>query len=758
MEDNRRKMLSIVVVFAFLALSSMPRFSQAILDESFTSALDDKSTTEDESNLEDYIVHVIKPEGVSMEGLDSLYKSLLPVSNLSSSERQRLIYSYRNLFSGFAAKLTKDEAKAMEEKEEVISVRLPKKFSLHTTHSPEFLGLRQNLGIWKQSNYGKGVIVGVLDTGITPGHPSFGDAGMPSPPKKWKGVCELDGIVCNNKLIGVRDFTNSSALDDDGHGTHTASTAAGVFVGGADVLGNAYGIAAGMAPSAHLAIYKVCTKDGCGELEILEAMDIAIEDGVDVLSLSIGGPSSSFDEDAIAVGAFWATQKGIFVSCSAGNSGPNISSVENDAPWILTVGASNIDRSIRAVVQLGNKDLWDGESLFQPKNFPSTLLPLVYAGANANALSALCAPGSLRNVDVKGKVVLCDRGGNISRVDKGKEVKDAGGAAMILMNTQVDGYSTLADFHILPASHVSFDAGNRIKKYIASTPSPVATILFKGTALGLPPNAPIVASFSSRGPSLASPGILKPDIIGPGVSILAAWPVPVDNITNSKASFNMISGTSMSCPHLSGIAALLKSSHPDWSPAAIKSAIMTTADIVNLDGKRIVDHQNINADFFTIGSGHVNASGATNPGLVYDIHPDDYIPYLCGLNYTDKQVSMFVLHGVKCSSITSITEAQLNYPSFSVQLGTSSQTYTRTVTNVGPANSSYVTEIFEPKGVKVSVIPNEISFTEVNQKVLYAVTFRRDGNTGQSLAQGYLKWVSCTNSVRSPISIVFSNQ
>ncbi|KAF2298925.1 hypothetical protein GH714_029156 [Hevea brasiliensis] len=180
------------------------------------------------------------------------------------------------------------------------------------------------------------------------------------------------------------------------------------------------------------------------------------------------------------------------------------------------------------------------------------------------------------------------------------------------MNDETSGFSTISDPHVLPATHVSFAAGLKIKAYINSTKTPTATILFKGTVIG-DPLSPAVTSFSSRGPSLASPGILKPDIIGP----------------DTKSTFNILSGTSMACPHLSGIAALLKSSHPDWSPSAIKSAIMTTADILNMEGKPIVDETRQPADIFATGAGHVNPSRANDPGLIYDIQPDDYIPYLC---------------------------------------------------------------------------------------------------------------------------------
>ncbi|GLT78310.1 hypothetical protein SLA2020_498500 [Shorea laevis] len=736
MENKNSMPLQMMVIIFFVSLILIFNFSSAVAGEVQSSA----------TALETFIVHVKKPEDGSF--LDSWYNSFMPAN--------RLVYSYRHVISGFAAKLTAKEVEAMKQKEGFISARPQRRYSLHTTHSPSFLGLHQNFGMWKQSKYGEGVIIGVSDTGVTTGHPSFSDEGMPPPPAKWKGKCEFP-TGCNNKLIGARNFVSDSAgqppVDDDGHGTHTSSTATGNFVRGANVFGNANGTAVGMAPLAHLAMYKVC-EVGCLDADILAAMDAAIDDGVDILSLSLGGDSVPFYADSVALGAFKAIQKGIFVSCSAGNGGPGNFTLSNEAPWILTVGASTIDRTILATAKLGNGQIFDGESLFQPKF--TAMPPLVYAGAYGDASSSpFCAPGSLKNASIQGKVVLCERGAGVARIAKGQEVKDNGGAAMILMNQEPDGYSTLAEAHVLPATHVSYAAGVSIKAYINSSSSPTATILFEGTQIGKT-SAPEVSYFSSRGPNLQSSGILKPDIIGPGVSILAAWPVSVENERDTKSTFNMISGTSMSCPHLSGIAALLKSSHPDWSPAAIKSAIMTTADLVNLGGSPIVDQTNLPADIFATGAGHVNPSRANDPGLIYDIQPDDYIPYLCGLNYTDKEVESIVSRPVTCANISAIPDAELNYPSFSILLGESSiQEYTRTVTNVGLAYSSYTAELVTPEGVSVALSSNHITFSEVNQKVTYSVQFRRKPNTNLTFSQGHLKWVSPQYNVTSLIVIIF---
>ncbi|KAF9614893.1 hypothetical protein IFM89_020990 [Coptis chinensis] len=687
MESNKKcGLLQTMAVFFLLTIISFLSFIPSIASQHYDPIAHSNIPLSSESAKgieQTYIVHV-RPQESTVSGTkengDDYYRSFLPLSIASSDDSpKQIIHSYHNVISGFAVKLTEEELKIMEKKDGFLSATPEKKFQLHTTHTPDFLGLHLNLGFWKQSNFGKGVIIGVVDSGVFPSHPSFSGEGMPPPPAKWKGQCEFNVTECNNKIIGARNLVNGTSgppIDVQGHGSHTASTAAGRVVKNADVLGNAFGTAAGMAPHAHLAIYR----------------------------------------------------KESFVSCSAGNHGPLASSLHNDAPWILTVGASTMDREIRATVKLGNGEEFDGESLFQPKKFTFTL-PLVYAGANGNPESAVCAKGSLNGTGFKGKIVVCERGGGVGQIDKGIEVQNAGGVAMILANDESNAFSIDARAHVLPASH--------------------------GTVIGSA-SAPAVSSFSSRGPSITSPGILKPDIIGPGVSILAAWPFSLDN-SGSTSTFNIISGTSMSCPHLSGVAALIKSAHPDWSPAAIKSAIMTTADLHNLKGKRIFNQLLQPADLFATGSGHVNPTRANDPGLVYDIQPSDYIPYLCGLGYTDTQVGILARQTIKCADYHSISEGELNYPSFTVKLGTS-QTFSRTLTNVGDAHSTYTIDIYAPKGVYAKVDPEMLYFTEVNQKLVYSVTFAQavdGGAQSGSFAQGFLKWVSRKHFVRSPISITF---
>ncbi|KAF8009932.1 hypothetical protein BT93_J0801 [Corymbia citriodora subsp. variegata] len=721
------------------------------------------------SSLSTYIIQVRKPtdkHSSAVEDLDAWYRSFLPATAASSNQEQRMVHSYQHALSGFAAKLTAEEAKAIQEKAGVLYLHPEESLSLHTTHTPDFLGLHQGVGLWKDSNFGKGVIIGVVDSGIFPDHPSFSDKGVPPPPAKWKGRCDFNRTSCNNKLIGARSFLdlNKTAqaippYDDYGHGTHTSSIAAGAFVTNASALGNAEGTAIGMAPLAHLAMYQVCTIDECLLSNVLAGIDAAIDDGVDVISLSLGGNHRPFFKDVMAKGAFAATQKGIFVSCSAGNLGPYNTSSTNEAPWILTVGASSIDRSIKATAQLGNGLEFDGETLYQPHDFHPGLLPLFYLKVDDGIQD--CGPGSLRfrSDDIRGKVVVCDSG-STEPVVAGQEVKDRGGAGMIFLNRPPDGYTTQVYKHVLPAVVVSYVAGEEIKRYINKTSAATATILFKGTHINGRSAAPAVASFSSRGPNSQSQGILKPDIIGPGLNILAGWPFPLDNSTNLKHAFNVVSGTSMSCPHLSGVAALLKSVHPDWSPAAIKSAIMTTATTSNMEGRPIVDQTLHPADIFATGAGHVNPSKAVDPGLIYDIGLHDYIPYLCGLNYTDSEIELIVQKKVNCSSIRSIPDYQLNYPSIAVSFEPSvtKVSLTRTVRNVGPVKSNYRSIVDPIKGlVSIGVYPPDLVFTEANQTVSYRVDLTReaDRKAPPPSAQGAITWVSARHSVRTPVAVLF---
>ncbi|KAI3980140.1 hypothetical protein MKX01_033281 [Papaver californicum] len=739
-----------------------------------------------------YIVHMnhnLKPTTYSSS--NEWYTAHLQY--FTSESETSLLYTYDTVYNGFAVSLESEQADSLRKSDSVLGVYEDTVYQLHTTRTPEFLGLNTGLGLWTGhstrdlENASNDVIVGVLDTGVWPESESFSDTGMPPVPARWKGKCEsgvdFKASSCNKKLIGARSFSkgfrmaiggegvskkpkeNETPRDRDGHGTHTASTAAGSNVVNASLLGYAKGTARGMATSARVAAYKVCWSTGCFGSDILAAMDKAIIDGVDVLSMSLGGGSSPYYRDTIAIGAFSAMEKGIFVSCSAGNSGPGRATLANVAPWIMTVGAGTLDRDFPAYAVLGNKIKYSGVSLYSGSGMGKKPLSLVYS--KENGTSNLCLPGSLEPSQVKGKVVLCDRGIN-ARVEKGAVVRDAGGIGMILANTAASGEELVADSHLLPAVAVGRKVGDQIRAYVRSTSNPTAVLSFGGTVLNIHPS-PVVAAFSSRGPNVVTPQILKPDLIGPGVNILAAWsesvgPTGLSRDTR-KTQFNIMSGTSMSCPHISGVAALLKAAHPDWSPSAMKSALMTTAYTTDNTRSPLKDATDgSKSSPWAHGSGHVDPQKALNPGLVYDITTEDYIAFLCGLDYTINQVQAVV----KRANVTCAKKfkdvGELNYPSFSVLFGGNKTVrYSRELTNVGPARAIYDVVIGGPKNVGVSVRPKQLTFRQVGEKKRFVVTFvgkkgrmSKKGTSGDSF--GEIVWSSKQHQVRTPVSYQWSSQ
>ncbi|KAG9143657.1 hypothetical protein Leryth_017155 [Lithospermum erythrorhizon] len=704
----------------------------------------------------------------------------------SISESANVLYSYNNVIHGYSTKLAAEEAEILQNQPGVIYVQEDVILNLHTTRTPDFLRLDQIEEAFPLSNTMSEVIIGVLDTGVWPEVKSFKDNEIGSIPSSWKGACEtgktFNSSSCNRKLIGARAFyqgyeaafgtidetiESKSPRDDDGHGTHTASTAAGTAVAGASLLGYAAGTARGMARRARLAMYKVCWAGGCFGSDILAGIEKAVQDGVHILSLSLGGSQNDYFRDIIAIGSFTAMSHGILVSCSAGNAGPDIGTLSNVAPWITTVGAGTIDRDFPAYITLGNGKVFSGASLYHGKQSVNSFVPLVYAGNATNVTNGnLCTTGSLISQKVAGKVVVCDRGLN-ARAQKGLVVKNAGGVGMILSNTATYGEELVADAHLLPAAAVGQNSGDLLKKYIFSEAKPTAMISFKGTKVGVQPS-PVIAAFSSRGPNTITPEILKPDVIAPGVNILAGWTGKVGPTGLQEdprhVSFNIISGTSMSCPHISGLAALVKAAHPDWSPAAVRSALMTTAYSTYKNGNSILDAATkTSATPFDYGSGHVNPLSALAPGLVYDIVEDDYIDFLCALNYTSSLIKVITKKDVTCNEAKKYSVKDLNYPSFAVPFETASGTgggdkapkvakYTRTLTNVGNPATYKISIISYSQDVKIMVQPETLTFSNTSEKKMYTVTFSAISKPSGTVAFARIEWSDGISIVGSPIA------
>ncbi|XP_031106433.1 subtilisin-like protease SBT1.4 [Ipomoea triloba] len=736
-------------------------------------------------NQETFIVYMSKSNkphffSTHHDWYSSIIRRLSPLSQLPSE----LLYTYGHVTHGFSARLTPSQVSELRNIPGVISVLPDQARQLHTTHSPEFLGLAESSGLWPNSDYGDDVIVGVLDTGIWPERPSFSDKGLSPVPASWKGKCEnstdFPESLCNRKIIGARAFykgfeaakggpmdesvDSKSPRDTNGHGTHTASTAAGSIVANASVFGYARGEARGVAIKARIAVYKICWSSGCFDSDILSAFDQAVEDGVHVISLSVGanGYAPQYFRDSTAIGAFGAMQHGIVVSCSAGNSGPGPFTAVNVAPWILTVGASTIDRTFPADVVLGDGRIFTGISLYSGDPLGDYQIPVVYAGdANSN----YCYSGELNATKVAGKIVFCEPGGNLD-VEKGFAVREAGGVGMIVDGNVGWGELILANAHVIPAANVDETAGKEIHEYIKSDPSPTATIIFRGTVIGSSPSAPRVASFSSRGPNLITFGILKPDVIAPGVNILAGWTganSPSESeMDQRRVEFNIISGTSMSCPHVSGLAALLRKAHPTWSPAAIKSALMTTAYTVDNAGNNFIDQASGDkSNAYIHGAGHVDPNRAMDPGLIYDLGVNDYVAFLCTIGYDKNQTSLFVKDPskVNCSVQNLGTPGSLNYPAFSVVFSDQNEIkYKRSVKNVGSEKYVvYEVKVNAPLGVQVSVSPTKLVFDEKADTLSYEITFTNVNSGGYDNSYGSIAWEDGVHTVSSPIAVLWLN-
>ncbi|XVF83796.1 hypothetical protein PTKIN_Ptkin16aG0521200 [Pterospermum kingtungense] len=687
----------------------------------------------------------------------SLHSSILE-EVIGSGGSSFLLHSYQRSFNGFAAKLTEDEAQKLASMEGVVSVFPSQKKKLHTTRSWDFMGFTQNV---RRASLESDIVIGMLDTGIWPESESFSDEGFGAPPRKWKGTCqESSNFTCNNKIIGARYYKADKSFgptdiqsprDSEGHGTHTSSTAAGALVSNASMSGLASGTVRGGVPSARIAVYKICWSDGCADEDILAAFDDAIADGVDIISLSVGGYFAvDYFNDTIAIGAFHSMKNGILTSNSAGNEGPELATVTNVSPWSLSVAASTIDRKFVTKVKLGNGEIYEGISI-NTIELKDKMYPLIKGGDAPNTKkgyvsseSRYCSEDSLDKNLVAGKIVLCD-GANDG------EGASAAGAVGAVMQYYLD----LAYNFPLPVSCLSSDDGTEVSSYLNSTRKPTTTI-FKSIQ-EKDELAPYVISFSSRGPNPISMDILKPDITAPGVDILAAWSegttVTGYEGDNRIVPYNLLSGTSMSCPHATAAAAYIKSFNPTWSPAAIKSALMTTAVPLNPE-------TNTDAEF-GFGSGHLLPSFALNPGLVYDAAEIDYVKFLCGQGYSTKTLRLVTGDRSSCSEAINGTAWDLNYPSFALSAKPGKSTrriFHRTVTNVGLASSIYEAIVKAPSGLKISVQPKVLSFKSLGEKKSFVLKVTAKVDDGNMIS-GALVWSDNVHHVRSPVvAFAFSEE
>ncbi|KAK2660266.1 hypothetical protein Ddye_006799 [Dipteronia dyeriana] len=698
----------------------------------------------------------------------SIVNSLLSTAD----DREMLLYSYNHVMHGFSARLTPSQLSAIEKSPAHLAT-YPESFGkLFTTYSPKFLGLQSQSGLWPAASFGEGVIIGIVDTGIWPESESFSGMGMPPIPKRWNGKCEnsttFSPSACNRKLIGAKSFSKglqaagikissehdyASARDVFGHGTHTSSTAAGNHVLGASHFGYAKGTAQGIAPRAHVAMYKVLfvsDTEKTAATDVLAGMDQAIADGVDILSLSLGFDQTPYFKDMIAIASLSAIEKGIFVVCAAGNDGGH-NTTYNGAPWIATVGAATLDRSFTAMMTLENGLVLEGISYF-PESIYITNASLYYGRENVS--KAMCSASALDQNEVAGKVVLCDNSTKIDVYDQMEEVERAGAYAGIFL---VDISDLHPDDFIIPSLILDTASGTLVRKYVTEdSQAKVKGMRFTLTKLGAKP-APQVASFSSRGLDPINPGVLKPDILAPGVDVLAAiTPIrPLIKIGkyNLVTGYALYSGTSMATPHVAGVAALLKAVHKEWSPAAIRSAIMTTAYTIDNTGSILKDESTgLPATPLDFGAGHIDPNRAMDPGLIYDMDVQDYIEFLCGLGYDEKQMKSILQRSQwNCSQ----EPTDLNYPSFMAIFNNETiKKFSRVVTNVGEEEALYHANSKFPTGMKITIEPSTLTFTKKYQKQSFVLSIEIDKEV-PGMVYGFLNWIDQHNhTISSPVVVI----
>ncbi len=691
----------------------------------------------------------------------------------------RKLYDYRYTYNGFAAKLSAAQAEAMKKVAGVEAVSKDEIHHMDTSSTPTFLGLDAPGGLWSQlggaGKAGEGIIIGMVDSGIWPESLSFTDRtgknGNASKDGKlsyrqipgWHGKCvrgeQFKTTLCNQKLIGAQYFNEgwggnaaieallpwefTSPRDYNGHGTHTSSTAGGN--NGVQATGptEAFGKISGIAPRARIAMYKALwstqaaiTCSGYNS-DLVAAIDQAVVDGVDVISYSVSGSQTNF-LDPVEVSFLYAANAGIFVATSAGNSGPTVSTVAHPSPWTTTVAAGTHNRSVNGSVTLGNGGTYYGPSLAAAV----VIAPLIDSTAaglpGADPTQVALCYGSLDGgnvldpAKVAGKIVVCDRGVT-ARVNKSYAVREAGGAGMILVNVAAGTLN--ADVHYVPTVHLQNTDRAAVKAYAAESG---ATATINKAVIDYSTPAPYTASFSSRGPLRAGGGdLLKPDVMAPGQDVLAA----VSPASGGGLSFNLFSGTSMSTPHVAGLAAMFKQMKPGWTPMMIKSAIMTSAYDV-LDGPNTSP-----SVIFSQGAGHIQPNSAADPGLVFNAGWNDWLSFLCG---TTTGVNPDVC-GILQDMGYSTDPSDLNVASIAIGEMAGAQTVTRKVTNVG-AHATYVPSVTGMTGFSVEITPAALTLAP-GQTGTFTVKFTRVDAALNEYAGGQLTWTDGLHNVRIPMVV-----
>ena len=584
--------------------------------------------------------------------LEDRFDHFLQRTQQAIGESSEVRARYKNLLNGAALRLTESQARLIEGLPGVKSVVPNEILRLETDAGPELIGAAT---IWNGEagnipSQGEGIVIGIVDTGINWDHPSFQDTTLDgythsNPLGAQLGLCGDAEVLCNNKLIGVYDFTDegSKGKDTNFHGSHVASITAGnplrVTVNGERTQ------ISGVAPRANIVSYKVCVEDdpetpdedeeGCSGVDVIEGLERALTDGIDVVNQSLGSdfaavsPWGSSRYDLLFLDL---RNAGMFAATSAGNAGPAPDSVSNPAvaPWLMAVAAATHSRASGSVLT----DLSGGSTEPPGELAGAGSTPvngsadgvgpaeIVWAGDYGNALCGIgesegfssCSsftgasnPFSPGTFD--GKIVVCERG-DYGRVEKGFNVMQAGAVGYVLVNNLENGESTSTDSHCVPGIHIGYIRGQDLKSWLTSGSGHLATIGPFGLTYTVDV-ADILASFSSQGPSPAAPGVLKPNITAPGIDVLGAG--------KTGTTYVRVNGTSQSSPFVAGGAALLLSAEPNLTPSQIQSMMETTAKT------EVKNYMFEPANPFEMGSGRVQLAEALKAGLYMNVTGSEFL-------------------------------------------------------------------------------------------------------------------------------------
>lgn len=528
---------------------------------------------------------------------------------------------FHHVFNGFEASLSDEEAARIAELPGVRSVRPVLAHRLMLDAGPELIGataLHAGTGNLP-ANGGEGTVIGIIDSGINWEHPYFSDAPLPSghvfsnPYSQPLGECSKPDVGCNEKLVGIYNFADegTDGKDPQGHGTHVASTAAGVPLRlSFSSTGNYTYHTTGVAPHANIISYKVCydkhptdeeLDERCESGAIRQAWEQAVIDGVDVVNYSVGSDANNpWTSGSRELLNLWSA--GIPFVTSAGNSGPGRSSLGSpaDAPWAFAIGASTHTRlsgKSATIAGLTNRILIYGDG---PGLTTNLTAPLVAADTLAgNDLGC----GAFPDGALSGSIALIQRG-DCSFEDKVRHAAQAGASAVLVYNSvhgapiRMGGLTTST----IPAAMMSRGDGLQVRERLAQAGAHSATLRTTDTARKDLEWADFMADFSGRGPAAFVPGVMKPNVVAPGVDVLAGY-------FRGSNSYAFMNGTSMASPHAAGAVALLKSLHPSWTPAMLQSALETTAELADVywdDGP---------ASALDRGNGRIRVDKAARAGL-----------------------------------------------------------------------------------------------------------------------------------------------